>query len=412
MTTLRPAYTNRLKPLLLAVAFCVLLPGAANASAFCPNMFDGAGFTYAVVTCVKNMFTLQAGALRGELHDYMDQFIYPLMVIACMIFGMRVLGGGARGAEAISFFVRMAVAVALFEDTANIVTGMTAWPDEFMGLAGVGSPWADVDAFIGKMLGVGVGWTMASGVFGLLSGAIFSSTFAVVMFFTGVKAILDVIFFIIQALFVYLTAVMLVAFLVIISPIILPFAMFYYTEKYVLAWAKIMASAILTPMFLFICINSFIHLFSTTIDELFAILGGNDFDTFWRSEVPAFSWLLPSDSNYSQELELTNTGADLQTPAITSNVNPLMRLGVNANVMNLAGLTFGVNTVGIIQKLVLKFGELILLTYVVKSLVDQIPSIVAQITESRAVLGMQPTQVEREVKTQVANLQSKLSQPK
>lgn len=405
---------SMMRGLLAFLMLTFLLPVAQAHAGMCDNMYDensNAGLTASITQCIENEFSQKASALRTSLAGYLGGYMQGCLAIAIVMFGLRMSGNGARYAEAIGFLTRIMVAVLLFYDGGGIVSGMTSWPREFMTMAGVGAPWNDIDTFLGKTLGVGAGLSIASGMIGLLSGALFSSTFGMILFFAGIKTTLDIVFFIVQCVFVYLSAVTMVAFLVVVSPIILPFALFYYTEKYALAWGNIIAACVLTPMMLFTCLNAFIELFSETITEMFELIvpGGQptptSFDSFWRADMPAFSWLLPGDANFNQDLENMN-GISTQAPAVQSNVNPLLRLGVDAGVLKHAGLTFGMNTVGIIQQIVMKFGELILLTYVVKSLIDQIPVIASQITGGATGIKMMPTQMEGFIKSQVNKAQN------
>lgn len=395
---------------LCALMLLNMIPAPAYAAdALCPTLYDdnNGGVTKAVTTCVEAGFKDRAVTLRSTLQGTMNSVFNLLMVLACAFFGIKMMGGKARGGEAAAFFMRIAVAYYLFHGAGGMIAGMIHWPGEFSATATGSDPWSKIDEFLGLMLGIGVNFSIGSGVLGIVSGALFSSTFGIVLFFAGLKAVLDIVFFIVQAIFVYLSAVTLVSFLVVISPIILPFALFFYTEKYVRSWANCMVAAIITPMLLFICLNAFMDLFKFLVEDMFSILGGTDFDSFWRADVPAFSWLLPSDPNATAILDANNSAHDLKPPAVQSNINPLMRLGVNANVANLPGLNLGMNTVGIIQQLILKFGTLILLTYVIRSLIDQIPVIASAIASGSTGIGMGPTEVEKTIKKNVVKLENK-----
>ena len=156
-------------------------------------------------------------------------------------------------------------------------------------------------------------------------------------------------------------------------------------------------------------LTTFITPIEQEIDKIFSddleMQQGDDTSAFMRSQEAPFSWLMPNDSYQSQQME---QNASLQNPTVSANMNPSMRLGFNSAPYDLSGVNFGLNTVEIVKKLLISFAKLMVLTYLVRSLVDQMPAIASGIAGGGdKIFAMQPTGIEGQIKEQVLKMERK-----
>ncbi|NBX03713.1 MAG: hypothetical protein EBR02_06610, partial [Alphaproteobacteria bacterium] len=121
------------------------------------------------------------------------------------------------------------------------------------------------------------------------------------------------------------------------------------------------------------------------------------------------SWLMSGDPNQAADMA-AQTQDGIQPPAIPSHVNPNMRVSSDVNMMSISSINFGPNTVGIIRKLLQDFVALIVITYLLKSLIDQMPTIASEIGGSRVgIFSSAPSAAERQIKGMISGIEQKFS---
>lgn len=416
MTYLFTTLSNikKMRHILLVSLVLLMSPSTANAAALCGNLTNSRlAIADNIINCVEGKFRASISTLSNAISGYMTPVQYEMFLLAIIFFGLKIFGGGGGWPVALGFFTRIAAITFFLANMDKFGDYMFDMQKELVNAVVEEGPWKKVDVFMGRMLGYGATFTIANGLIGVLAGAMFSSAFGLALFFFGIKAILDLVFFVIQAMFVHLTAVMVLAFMIAISPLIIPFGIFSYTEKYVVSWGKIVVASIITPMFLMMAMTAFINPIDRSVQAVFHTLGSKpskpDFAVFLRSQESSSSWLLPSDADANQ-FNKSATSAALQNPAISSNSNPAMRYGFNSSAFDSPGVNFGLNSIGVVKELLIEFAKIIVMTYLVKSLVEQMPSVAAGIAGGgHNVFRMQQTGAERAVKSQVAKIEQQVT---
>ncbi len=405
--------------ILVSFVLVLLTPSPSYASDLCPNVTDSSkGIVKGIVECVKEQFNDGITKLIQKLSEFLEPIVGVMFSIAVLFFGIRVMGKGAGWADALGFMARIAIVGAYWGGMGAFASDFMSAPDELISWTSSGGsdPWDTIDKFMQKILGYGAKFTLASGLLGILAGSMFASSFGFALFLFGFKAIMDLIFMVVQAIFIYLTAFMVIAFMFAVSPLIVPLALFGVTEHYVKGWINTIVACMLTPMLLMICLNTFLPMIPGYVDAIFEDLGvedsdnsPKDFSTFWRSQQSAFAWLMPSDPNLTQKVE-DNSGVKLQNPVIPASQTAMMRQAGNASQFDLSGINFGPNTIGIMKSLLLDFVALIIVTYILRSLIDQMPVIASNIADGAGsgVFKMQATAAESQIKAQVAKIEKSL----
>jgi hypothetical protein len=382
-----------------------------------PITFNDWDYTAKVVYCLKGMIIYSiADPAHGMLQAvsvYMLPIMWSASFFAIVVFGMRVLNGEREiTRKTVGFLLRLGLVMAFSWNLNGWGLAIFNIEDEMINLVSGGEPWYRIDDFLGKLFGAGPQIVLFQGLMGILGGALTSSTVGVILFIAGFLAILDILTFLIRVVFTYLAAYLVIAFMIIISPIVIPLALFFTTEYYFRKWVDMLISAMLTPVLLFAFLQLFVPVFIVLVAAIFAILGfpicpdpndptnwwatcpAPDFRAYWKLNQPLFSWLVPGDPTFDQMLTIT-TDTDLSDSAVQSNINPLLRRGFNANILNVPGIDFGLNNLGVTQQLVFAFMSLWIFASLMKSMVGAIPDIASGIAASASPVDLQSVSIKR-----------------
>lgn len=369
-------------------------------------------YTSKVVVCVTVSLIDASRQMAVALARYMAPIALAMLALAVAWLGTQILGGERQLTQkAMALFLKVFVVSMFFYFTDAITTLVLEILAQFLSmLNGTYEPFTFIDSMIGKLLGFGPTITMIQGLIGIMGATLMSSTTGIFLFMAGFVALLDLFFFAFTVVFTYLLAIMLICFMLALTPLFAPMLLFYSTEKYFNKWWHIIISAALVPILMFTFLYFFIRIFGTLIGDIFEILGypcpgGNlmacddpDFTPYWRTNQPLFAWLMPADPSFSQQIQDMSKVDKLSTPAVQSNVNPLLRRAYNTNMANVPGVDFGPNNVSITEQLMFSFISLWIFASLMKSIITKIPNIADDIAGSLNRITVQPTQIESTVR--------------
>ncbi|MFW0776791.1 MAG: type IV secretion system protein [Rickettsiales bacterium] len=414
--------------------------------------FDDWEYTSKVVGCLRGMIVLAAAhptdGLAYHLSVYMVPTVTIMIALAIIIFGVRLLGGERDlMPKAIKFLLRLGLVWLFSFNLAGLGAVLFDIMDEMICMVSVDSvegilseqmamegilpttielqtsgailnecyPWNFMDHFIGKLFGFGEHILLTHGLAGIIAGALFSSTAGILVFFTGIAAMLDVILMILRIVFIYLSAVLIVGFMIIISPLIIPLAIFATQERYFNRWLDILLTAMFTPMILFGFLSVFLGVYEMLIDRIVNILGGVDaegkthFDAYWRTNEPKFSWLMSTDPNTAQDFEDMASAEDVGSPAVQSFINPFARRSMDTNLFVPPGVDFGEAGIKVMQQLTLGFISLWIFSSLMKSMIRKIPEITQSIVGASLGITYQANSFEAGLKRGLMNARDTLS---
>ena len=344
-------------------------------------------YTTKVVACAE-------GAIRGAVmqiltlfSNYFGPIMYVLLILVMIFYGVRVATGERDVLRQTMTLALKLAFVAIFVNQlplwVNYVYGILA---QFLALVSHGSPWVQIDTFMGNLFGFAPGVILTSGLVGVVGASAFSSSVGMLLFFTGIMAILNIISFVLGLVYTYLLAMLVIGFLLVLSPLMIPLALFFYTERYMKKWIDIIVSAILTPVLLFAFVWLFIGIFDTLIDNIFGVMGGRDFQQYLRLSQPIGpSWQQQSDPNTTALMQNVPTTSDLPcvsrviTPPVQKFLSPLSSNAFEAGGIKLPAMDFGANHVNIIQRLSFAFMTLWIFSSIMKSLLEKIPGVASSI---------------------------------
>ncbi|MDX2113544.1 MAG: hypothetical protein SFW63_07430 [Alphaproteobacteria bacterium] len=400
-------------------------------------------FTTKLVMCLRGTIIKAvadpnnpAQGMLPAFSEFMVPLVAVMLIFAIMVFGIRILNGEQDlKRRAIGFLIRIALVLffaynlggfahAMFDvmddmlclisqpiPSGNIRSESIAMQGIWPGRANIEfmsdeifiqcSPWLFIDNTIGRLFGFGETLLLSGGLLGIVGGSLFSGTIGMLIFLMGLMAFMDFLFLILRLIFLYLTSVLVLAFMIIISPLIIPMALFYTRENYFTAWLRIVIVALLLPLFSFAFIGMFIGIYDILLDRIFIIIGGlssdgtPQFDAFWRMNQPKFSWLLPSDPNLAQDFEKIIQSDVVGSPSVQTFTNPYARRALDATSFIVApGIDFGQAGVKIEQQLVLGFLSLWIFSSLMKSMLGLIPGVVQGIAKATINIGAPAATIE------------------
>lgn len=422
--------------------------------------FVTTAFTARLVLCIQGTIFDALTLMLTAISNYMQPITAIIMVFAIIVFGVRLISGEKNlKPKAAGFLIRMALVVMFSFELGGLTGDIFSIFDELSMLGSTeafvvnypgyptilrSTPWDLLDHFMGVFLGFSLGANLMQGFLGLITGVMYNSTAGILMFITGLMAILNIFFFALRVLFTYLTSYIIIAFLIILSPFIIPLALFYWTERYFTKWLHVLISAMLTPMILFAFLAMFLNLFGQLIGEVFCPLGfiltdllrvnprpaycydlstspptaigvvvnaANpiDFRAFFRLNQPLFSWLMPGDPASENELANITNAESVGVPSVQSNINPMARRAMDAGSAGVPGVDFGPNTIQTIQAMVLAFIKLWIFGTIMTAMVKKIPEISNDIAGTGLITSIAPTKLETGAKRVMGDFKDKFA---
>lgn len=411
----------------------ILVPGCSAGGITlecCAPGFQPWDFTAKVVECIRKSIKQATTDVMQALSDFMKPVVGALATLAIAIFGMRILMGGGSNllAQGGGFILRLCLVLMFSYNLGGFASAVFDIEDAMIGWVSPGPPWTVLDELLGRILGVGPdpNTNISKGLLGIIGVSLFSSTVGGVLFIAGLSALINMLMFVFRVVFTYLTAITLIGFLIVISPLVIPMALFVqHTERFFNKWLDILFSAMLVPVLLFAVLGIFLTVFSGLINEIFTLLcgtdcvtpgsggtpsafkpGGVDFSYAWKINQPKFGWLVPSDPGLTTRLQDATGITGVGNAAVQIASNPLARGSHDASPGGLPGISFGPNDVQVMQQLIYALLGLWIFASFMKSLVDQVPNIAYNITEAASYISMQPTNIEKNVQSGIKQLQT------
>lgn len=289
-----------LKPLLLMI-WMVITPAvvlAQEGSGPTEGCNMGQGLVGPIVNCVTAPLEDAATTLFSQLYVALEPAIAGFLVLAVVGFGLKIASGGVRRPFAeIGVMVAKLAAVIyvleefpawypemlkVMEDLLGIVTepllnGVIACPEATAttgGISAADNVWARIDCILGTMFGVGTiitgGSVVAGGLLTTFMGNAFNMTdIGVMVAMAGFGMGLSLFLSVGRAVIGFIAAKLVIAFLVGLAPLFMPFIMLRGTFTYFNKWVMGILSYMIQPMVLL----AFLCMFIVSLD--YAVFRGD-----------------------------------------------------------------------------------------------------------------------------------------
>lgn len=364
--------------------------------------------TSRIVSCIEGAVVMAIYTALDNLSVYLNLFKI-LALLAVVWYGIQVFSGEPK-IKQMTFTLMLKIGfVAWFlfniQFFATVPLAITRWMSELV--MGGWSPWYQMDLYIGKVMGFGPNTDFNNGLFSLIGGAIFSAFGGGLVTLIGALSALTTLYFGFRAIFTYLGAVILIAFVMIISPFLVPLILFQYTQRYFKRWTDLLFAAMLNPVLLFAFLSIFMGLMNATVDSLVQnVIGTNDFKPIWRADSTPFSWTLPNDPLVIKELDKTLLPQTQNLPVHGTFSTATLGQVQEVNPITQFVLDFGPDHAAKMQRLAYVFLGLFLLILIVTSLMNEIPNISDSIAGIVTGLSFQGMPLLSEIKGLIARMKS------
>ena len=420
--------------LLVAIFFCIPHQAYADTSISDDPLLracasDSSGYNFSpqsltapIVYCVKATIQNAVTSALQNLSDYFRGTIMAMFILAVTMHGAHLVSG-ERSVNGKSMVLMMKIVfVAYFSyNLGGFAGSIFDIMDELVGYAVGGySPWAMIDSILGVLFGFAPGFALFQGLAWLGAGMV-SDTPNFGMSSALLVAFIELILFIIEIVYIYLTSYIVVAFMLILSPMFIPMVIFQATERYFTQWLRTIIGAILVPVMLFALLYFALGLYTSSIKNIItAVLpqyiqnnpqftlpidpnnppNPPDFSAFWKINQPFFAFNMGVDPNLINDEQLalgTTPGTTHLAPSSHVVINPYNRGGFDASSMSRPMVNFGSQNKSISQKLMLALIALWILTMVLKELIEKMPEIAQEIAHVQNTISLRAPKLREKI---------------
>jgi hypothetical protein len=370
-----------------------------------------------VVTCVQMAVIEATFFFLAEFSAIMQPVIMTFIVLIVILFATRLMSGAEpkpmRGAFILIFQIGI---VWLFANnlggfTASVFDGMVQAQaivlDTFITpyecpSAAFASPmalpfvysgnmevWAAMDCLLGRIMGYGPTFSLLTSTFGLLGAVLFGGALGMLMFFMGISAIISLLMFVFRVIYAFLTCYIYVAFLILLSPLIVPLLLHSTTKQSFNQWLLALLAGMALPAFLLAFVAITLPLIDDAMYETSAatlslqdsILGigreGEVADSY-RNESQPCSMINPTDWHFFSDIVADPAG--WQDGPLQNLLRP-SQTGSSDNCYLLAqhSADFGEEHFGILWDAAASLLYLLLTVYLITIVMRELPMIAASI---------------------------------
>lgn len=244
---------------------------------FCPYNYDG--LTGRVVSCIQAIIVQAAKDFLASFLPFYEAIVISLLVLSVTIYGAMFALGTVRRPTGETFILLLKMAAigyftlefagsvdwifGIMQGLLDIVTNyvtvsqLSACSDDghlaqFFELERANlTVWDKVDCLFITLLGIGVAQTTAFGLIMVLSPLVFTGGIGLIIVVIAFFFMLTLLVAVLRAIRIYLSSVVAVAFLICVSPLIIPMLLFSHTRPLFDKWLKNLANYMLIPVFLF-----------------------------------------------------------------------------------------------------------------------------------------------------------------
>lgn len=258
------------------------------------------GILKRIVVCAQAYIIPSTYIMLWEISRYFAGVVAAACWLAVTLLGATIAMGRASNARravintalkigAVSTFTFMFGG--LFPVLIGIVDELTTIASSYMNTSAtmyceatinLNDIWARVDCAIDTLVGgIFSEWTLAGGLVGFLMASLFSGAFGMFIALIGAVIIAFLIFALLRATYITITAYVALALMALVSPIFITMLLFQSTYGYFEKWLKVTIQFLLQPIFLFAYLAMMLAAYDTVVyDGRFSI---------YRAVVPEYA---------------------------------------------------------------------------------------------------------------------------
>ncbi len=224
-----------------------------------------------IVPCIRETVADATQRFVTEFGQFVEPMMWSFATLVVTLMGVRVMTGEGDPKKQTFFLLLKIGAVAMMlrgfgeaeglgsdivfdaiQEGSEIVTStlgdtldqMQCNRERFQGE----EPWRSIDCIGGDIFGYAPDALVSTSVFGMISSAMVSGSFGMMLTMGGVSVVAFIIKLIWRALYTYLMALIVAGFLVVISPVLIPLVFMSATFQYFEHWLKSLMSTMVQPL--------------------------------------------------------------------------------------------------------------------------------------------------------------------
>lgn len=242
--------------------------GSDGTSGTCESKHPGK-LLAVIVPCIRDIIQDATTKMTDQFDEYLKAPAFAFMTLVITMFGVKMLmNEGDLKKQGVLLLFKIGTvmlfmdnfggyipaAFGVIKDASDMVTTSLASTSSSyqcnVGAYQGETPWNYMDCILGELFGFAPQMIVGSSIFGIMGSAIWSPQFGATLFAGGVAALVFVLKMIIHATYVYLMALTIVGFLIVMSPLFIPLLMMGPTQQYFEKWWKALVSVMFQPVIL------------------------------------------------------------------------------------------------------------------------------------------------------------------
>lgn len=262
-------------PVLAGAAFPVVV-GADNT--ICPA---GNGLVERFVGCIQQSISAAVMTTLAPISAFMGGVVAIACTLAILLFGFRAASGNQQKltATTVTLGIKMGAVVVFTASFGEWFPTLLAVIDDLVGASSqymvisvtlqcplsVGI-WQRVDCALDQIVGgILPGSVLAQGMLGFVVANIFSGPIGFSIFLTSLMFIFMIINAMAKSIYLFLSAYIGIALLVVFSPLIIPLILFKVTKAKFEKWLQLLIGVMLQPLFLFAYLTMLLAAFDVVV---------------------------------------------------------------------------------------------------------------------------------------------------
>lgn len=269
-------------------------PALAQAIGADGTVCPGNGLVERIATCIENTTVDAVTLFLLPFSMAIAGAVGAVCSLSVVFFGMRLIAGRQQRIRADGVFAAIKIAAVLifsfnfggmFPTLMAIMQELTYSVSNFMAYTGTlqcpfaFSVWQRVDCVLDRIIGgIMPGSTLAYGLLGMLFGMLFSGATGVMIFMTGMGFLYMVLSALCKSIYIYLSAMIGICIMAIISPLFVPMILFRVTKPYFDKWLRLLLGLMLQPVFLIAYLSMLLVTFDVVVftgpNSLYGMIAG------------------------------------------------------------------------------------------------------------------------------------------
>lgn len=246
--------------------------GEATGSKNCP----GEGLLTRIVPCISKTIETSTTRLTNAMEAYLLTTYGAALTLAIVLFGVKAMSPeGNVPKVSVPFLIKIGILTLMMSNFGGFIPAVYGTMNDSVdivsnaleisnkcpstgaasGAGGASAPgskvWKEFDCVLGKLFGFDGkdgNLKLIASVFGLLTGFLFSGSFGMIAFLSILGVLWSIFMLIYKSTLAFLSGYMLACFMVIISPLFLPCALFQVTQTYFTKWLEVFYRAFFLPI--------------------------------------------------------------------------------------------------------------------------------------------------------------------